>query len=381
MKPFLKIKKVALSLLLFSIVFTTLKAQPLSPYLINRELKLAPILKQQLIANRAILKQRNIKFLIGATDQFGQPVASYTGALRPLANKPLGSMLNKKYDFKVLITTSSKTYSLQTENTLPAIRGQRCGTCWDYALVGAAELNYIYKYSKTNADAKNINLSEQQILCYSNAGTCAGGWSSEGAAWLFNNKIKMLSETVLPDKSYSPKLGNEADFCPSTTDSGLYRIVDWGKVPIEKGKNFPEVIEIKKAILEHGAVTAAFFADSLIFAQLISPYAGGDVYTQQEPLFTPPNYKPVTFGHEIVIVGWDDNQGCWIIRNSWGANWGNNGYGLWAYGAHDMGIDATWVELEKVKSLIKIGGPIQIKDPIIVNPKLITTPPPIKRKN
>ena len=32
--------------------------------------------------------------------------------------------------------------------------------------------------------------------------------------------------------------------------------------------------------------------------------------------------------HVILIVGYDDNQGCWIIRNSWGTGWGDSGYGL-----------------------------------------------------
>jgi C1A family cysteine protease len=36
-------------------------------------------------------------------------------------------------------------------------------------------------------------------------------------------------------------------------------------------------------------------------------------------------------GHCILIVGYDDNIGGWLFKNSWGAGWGNKGYGYLAY--------------------------------------------------
>lgn len=36
-----------------------------------------------------------------------------------------------------------------------------------------------------------------------------------------------------------------------------------------------------------------------------------------------------TQGHAIAITGWDENG--FIIRNSWGSNWGNNGYTILPY--------------------------------------------------
>jgi len=37
-------------------------------------------------------------------------------------------------------------------------------------------------------------------------------------------------------------------------------------------------------------------------------------------------------GHCIVIVGYDDNLGAWLMRNSWGTGWGNSGYCWFGYG-------------------------------------------------
>ncbi|QEV16595.1 peptidase C1A [Streptomyces alboniger] len=36
--------------------------------------------------------------------------------------------------------------------------------------------------------------------------------------------------------------------------------------------------------------------------------------------------------HCIAVVGYNDSEGCWIIKNSWGTGWGENGFGRIAYG-------------------------------------------------
>ena len=39
------------------------------------------------------------------------------------------------------------------------------------------------------------------------------------------------------------------------------------------------------------------------------------------------------YNHFVLIVGYDDTLGAWIIKNSWGTDWGYNGFGYIAYGA------------------------------------------------
>ncbi|HQP99309.1 MAG TPA: C1 family peptidase [bacterium] len=82
---------------------------------------------------------------------------------------------------------------------------------------------------------------------------------------------------------------------------------------------------IKAAILQYGCVNTALNVIDAFYA-----YAGG-VYedTQTEPDASPYFYS--TANHAIALVGWDDNPpegggGCWILRNSWGTDWGENGY-------------------------------------------------------
>ncbi|GHE98942.1 hypothetical protein GCM10017786_34990 [Amycolatopsis deserti] len=37
-------------------------------------------------------------------------------------------------------------------------------------------------------------------------------------------------------------------------------------------------------------------------------------------------------GHCVALIGWDDEQNCWIAKNSWGTDWGEGGFFRIAYG-------------------------------------------------
>lgn len=46
--------------------------------------------------------------------------------------------------------------------------------------------------------------------------------------------------------------------------------------------------------------------------------------------------------HCICVVGYNDAQQCWIIKNSWGTNWGDSGFVRIRYGQADLLIDTSW---------------------------------------
>ena len=47
--------------------------------------------------------------------------------------------------------------------------------------------------------------------------------------------------------------------------------------------------------------------------------------------------------HAVILAGWDDTlgeSGCWILKNSWGPRWGENGFMYIEYGKCGVGMAA-----------------------------------------
>jgi Papain family cysteine protease len=72
-------------------------------------------------------------------------------------------------------------------------------------------------------------------------------------------------------------------------------------------------------------------------------FYGGGIYTKQDMINGEPNYD--RGGHFMLVIGYDDDAGCWIVKNSWGAFWGEEwmgfgrderGYARIAYGQTDI---------------------------------------------
>ena len=65
-------------------------------------------------------------------------------------------------------------------------------------------------------------------------------------------------------------------------------------------------------------------------------YYGGGIYKKQAKIGTADN--KYLGGHIMLVVGYNDSQGCWIVKNSWGTGWGESGFCRIAYG--ECSIDA-----------------------------------------
>lgn len=88
--------------------------------------------------------------------------------------------------------------------------------------------------------------------------------------------------------------------------------------------------EIKQAIIDNGSVTASYATSNKCFNNAGTTY------------FMPQSYDGDYVGHTISIVGWNDNlskyrfsngtgvlpqnNGAWLVRNSWGDNNTMGGY-------------------------------------------------------
>lgn len=98
---------------------------------------------------------------------------------------------------------------------------------------------------------------------------------------------------------------------------------------------------IKTALVKYGAVAVNHYAD-FNESKYYNPVTNAQFYNGKK-----------TTDHRVCIVGWDDNyskhnflitppgDGAWIVKNSWGSDWGDKGYFYLSYYDTSMGKDAT----------------------------------------
>ena len=99
--------------------------------------------------------------------------------------------------------------------------------------------------------------------------------------------------------------------------------------------------QIKNAIYSYGPVTVA-----ICVGGYFKLYTGG-VYNFEYICI------PGIVNHGVVLYGWDDNYewegntyGVWFLRNSWGTDWGENGYMNIEYDCCKVGYRAVYIDYQ-----------------------------------
>ncbi len=195
-----------------------------------------------------------------------------------------------------------------------------CGSCWAFGTVGPLELNIKLK------DGVTVDLSEQWLVsCNTDGWGCDGGWwAHDYHQW----KTDPCGGTGAVLENYFPYMASDLPCnCPYPHD---YFIDGWAFIGSQSG--VAPVASIKQAMLDHGPVSVAVYANSAMQA-----YSGG--------IFNGCGSGEVN--HAVTLVGWDDTQGTsgvWIMRNSWGPGWGEDGYIRIPYNCSSIGYAACYIE-------------------------------------
>lgn len=215
------------------------------------------------------------------------------------------------------------SYDLRPQLTPVKNQGE-CGSCWAFATVGVLE-GLLKMRSGATTD-----LSEQFLVsCNRDNWSCDGGWFAHD---YHKDKLAQLQSTpgavVEADMPYTATNGR----CVAISNHP-YNVSAWGYV--NPNVPVPSVEEIKQAILNHGPVAAAVCAGDAFTA-----YRGGIFDTDESSTCT----NSLRINHAIVLVGWDDSQQVWILRNSWGSGWGENGYMRIRWGVSSVGAGANYAE-------------------------------------
>lgn len=213
-------------------------------------------------------------------------------------------------------------FDWRSRGIVPAVRQQgSCGSCWAFGTVG------IFESALRKVGGPLMDLSEQFLVsCNRDGWSCDGGftahkyhYSSLGSA---QSQIGAVLEADMP---YTTSNGS----C-TTAVGHPYRLHNW-KFVTGSEWTVPTVAQIKTAIYTYGPVTAAICAGSAFLN-----YSGGIFQTNE-------NICGGSTNHQIILVGWNDSTGTWILRNSHGPNWGESGYMRIKYGTSRVGEGLSWV--------------------------------------
>jgi cathepsin L len=321
---------------------------------INREIQAPQPIKLELQQQRQFILTQKLPFAVGFTSVSGRSIPQITGEKEPNPQQlqSINTYLRTKtftIDPGVLACNAGfSNYDARSKGHITPVRDQSgCGSCWAFGTVAAYESNFL----KVNGGAANaLNLSEQQVLSCSGGGDCSGGMSNLVYQWWVDGNNSVATEATYPyTTSYTacqPK--------PTTT----YKAEAWGLAdPAATYAGIASVAKIKEAICKYGSVASSVLVDGLF-----QNYVAG--------IFTgfASNYGAPSSNHVVQIIGWDDAKGAWLIKNSWGTDWGMDGLMWIKYNANNIGRRAIWV---KAKASLVINPGVVVNPGIAVNPGLV----------
>lgn len=190
-------------------------------------------------------------------------------------------------------------YDLRTLGFVSSVKDQlTCNSCWAFAVMGAIESSWLKKgfgeYDLSESNLKNCHNFDRGACDAGNI-YMAGAYLSRG-----NGPVSELSD---------PYKGTDAMNCISNLRP-VSLITELKLLP-------KDPIIIKENIIKYGALYTNFRTEPQYynFSDNTYYYSGTS-----------------SANHCVTLVGWDDNKvtaggtGAWIIKNSWGSDWAENGY-------------------------------------------------------
>lgn len=245
--------------------------------------------------------------------------------------------------------TLPSSYDARTTDRVTSVKNQNpFGTCWAHAFCASAEASLITKGYETT---ESIDLSEAHLVWFSFNNYVAGSskpW--EGDNYASSNPFDNGGNSFLASSTVARGSGltTEAKYPYSTTASKMEFKAKEKYVSdyqLDSMISYPATdrTAVKEAIMKNGSIATSYFSDNNYYAN------SSDGYCYYQNVQTGTN-------HAVTAVGWDDNfpasnfktnpagNGAWLIKNSWGPNWGTSGYFWLSY------YDTSVSEFEEVNA-------------------------------
>lgn len=203
----------------------------------------------------------------------------------------------RNYEPRLSGPLTQNPVSVDYRDKIPPVKNQEnCGSCWAFGAAVALE----HAYTKKTGNV--VAFSEQQLIdCtskYGNAG-CNGGNAQPTFEYVMKEGIVKMS-----DYPYEKRQST----CRKSGKTVVTKAQDYADVRANDGK------ELETALATKGVLAVA-----------VDSY---EMFNYKSGIFTEYacNYYQVDHAVSLVGYGTENGKDYWIMRNSWGTDWGEKGY-------------------------------------------------------
>ena len=204
------------------------------------------------------------------------------------------------------------------------IRNQgQCGSCWAFA----ASESLSDRFAIASNGSVDVVLSPQDLVnCDDGAMGCHGGMISQ--VWQYMAETGILSDKCDP---YTSGQTQDAGTCLASTNQCVKPSDKFQHYKAKDVHYLSTVEDMQKAIMTEGPIEVGF----LVYKSFMSYKSG--VYQREWYDF----WDPPMGGHAVKAVGWgtEDGTDYWLIANSWGTSWGEDGFFKIKRGVDECGIE------------------------------------------
>jgi len=211
-----------------------------------------------------------------------------------LTNKPsiVGTTFNSTKGF-----IAPQSVDWRSKNVVTGVKDQGgCGSCWSFSSTGAVE-------GQLGIRGNLVSLSEQNLMdCSWDQGNmgCGGGLMTAAFDYIEQNGI--MSEADYPYEEYDGS-------CRADASKIVTKISNYVNIPAGSESALQQAVAIQ------GPVSVAI--DATFELQLYDSGILNDLTCSRASL-----------NHGVLLVGYgsENGQDYYIVKNSWGASWGEKGY-------------------------------------------------------